>query len=590
MTIDGNFDPSPQNNLVTFVWEIPDQEDPFEVEAEVVDVTNNSIRVRVPVGILGDRSNLKRFPSGTRRAITIRVQISPPGAQPVLLQFPFILILPRPLIYDELSVVPLDGGHPILQSTLSDANDVDTYWFLGRSVDGRAGLRVKNTRLTQADASSPLNLNGQTLVFGLDSSPIGNSEIEGRDRNDDTLQMMINQDGLYVITVQADPTSTFPNPYQIHLSGDTSSPQSVLPDGIREGARAIRRDILYNHPAPRWERLVGADNGIAHNTPFKFPKREETSPYAKAVLIPPTVNGFTIGESDPSLYIRRAKDPDVTGQLRVVDITNPLARTPSLGAPELGEVIDFTQLPSPASAIEAAAVPNGAVDSIDGTVGAVIGMPNIGLSLKLPLTLPSGEISSLILDLGSGHEAINQEGNDLRVHAVGNYTVAVGNTPFVNDLVPFPGVAADLSDFDLNEIGLSSARYVRITASPNVQLDAIQALNIYYEDAFFDELRGINVPIARANSITFSARREKAPVTEFDPVLELIDPDGRLNLPIADQGFGDPTSVNLTDTALVKRGLNLNGFYRVVGRGDRNPIPAAFGSYSLAWKPVVTTI
>lgn len=575
----GAFDPLPANNKAFFVRE-QEGEDPLEVEAEVVEVSASEICLRVPVGILGDRLDQERFPAERKAPAVIRLERLNPGNDPTIREVDFLLLYPRLLLYDQIAIpAPEPGRYVLPQYDLDGPDDVATFWFLGRSVDESAGLRVQNTRVVSQQAPLPLQLASFTEVFrpSEDETPEVTGSLEIDRGADEKKQLNVSENGIWVVCVRAGPESSFPAPFQIHLSGDTSTPQALLNDGLPEGPRAIRPDTLFNHPAPRWERLTGAENSAARTTLFKFAKSDEVTPFADAVLIPTTPEGFRLAEPDPARYLRRARDPMEPGQLSlsVNDPTNPAARTPALTDPQPGEVIDYTQLPFPASAIEETGNPGGATTALNQTVGAVLGAPGLGLSISLP----SNGLTSLICDLGSGKEAVDKDGADLRVHAEGNYAVAVGNTPFAADFVLLAETVSGTDDFDLAASGLTSARYVRVTAASSVQLDAVQALNTFYEDQVFDSLRGTNVALTRAERMTFTARREKAPATEFDPVLELIRPDGTLNQPIDDQGFGDPTSQFLTDAALTNRPLEQAGLYRVLGRGDRDTTGAQFGSF-----------
>mgnify|MGYP007028081712 CR=1 FL=1 len=191
---------------------------------------------------------------------------------------------------------------------------------------------------------------------------------------------------------------------------------------------------------------------------------------------------------------------------------------------------------------------------IGGTVCAVIGKANLGLAVELPLN----GITSLILDMGSGQEIVDGDGADLKVFAAGCYTVALANTPFAPDFEIIPGIATGEQTFDLGAVRLSTARYVRIVASPTVTLDAVKGLNVLYDETFLDDLTGQQRPAARADAATIKMRREKAPVTNLDHVLELIAPDGSLFGPIGDSGFGDTTSLDLSDAALINKGTRLS--------------------------------
>jgi hypothetical protein len=86
----------------------------------------------------------------------------------------------------------------------------------------------------------------------------------------------------------------------------------------------------------------------------------------------------------------------------------------------------------------------------------------------------NGEIT---LDMGEFEEIVDGEGVDFTVHAIGNYTVSVIDD--IGQLMRFISYGEDTQSFDLNDVGLVSARYVKVQYSigDSVLLDAIEAIN-----------------------------------------------------------------------------------------------------------------
>ncbi len=236
-----------------------------------------------------------------------------------------------------------------------------------------------------------------------------------------------------------------------------------------------------------------------------------------------------------------------------------------------GTVIDFTQVPDPAEP-----------DALSADVGvcATLGR-NDGLAPTLPLPIPEGAVTSLILDTGSGQEIVDGIGADFKVFALsGSYTVAVGNTPYANTFVPIAGTFSGTQQFDLAGTGLTSARYVWVTATPTVVLDAVQALNVF-ADEMLQNQAGQNIgPFIRADRATITMRRAKAPITPLDPFLQLIAPSGTL-FAENESGFGDDLSQGLSDAALANVALAPEfGFFRFLAKGyDKQPDGQSFGSF-----------
>lgn len=179
--------------------------------------------------------------------------------------------------------------------------------------------------------------------------------------------------------------------------------------------------------------------------------------------------------------------------------------------------------------------------------------------------------------MGSGHEIVDGKNNDFRVYGlVGDYAVAVGNTPFYDSFIPIGTSFTGEQTFDLAGAGLTTARYVRITAAPNAKIDAVKAINI-----FADAIRTDIGPAADAGEATITMRREKAPETDFDPFLELIPPDGS-RWGENDSDFGDRLSLNQSNAAFIGMELTQVGFYRCLARGYHHvPTNESFGSFWL---------
>ncbi len=467
------------------------------------------------------------------------------------------------LIYNEVTM----GSPPVFSRTpttpqqilpqflLNSPDSTMFFRFEGRSTDGKVGLRVLNTRVTNA-AFPPITLKVKII------DPVGTEivpfSISGIRSGDVGKQFDVTQDGTYEVEVSADPSSPgpFPAPFQIHLAADAGLPRKLI-NGVPEVPRAIRQDILVNHTAPRPQGLFGQDSTTAQTALFKFVKRSEVSQFANAVIVPPSSSstGFPLAQG-----IVRAPDP-----MNPLDITTPTARTPICeGGDPTGMVVDFTQIPDPA-------LPGVTAPSLAGTVCAVIG-ENDATSVTLPL---ANGVTGLVLDMGSGQEVVDGDGVDFQVFSpAGNYTVAVSNTPYAGTFIPIGGTVSGTQSFDLAGTNLTSARFVLVTAASQVTLDAVKALNV-----FIDEVVS-GIPVGRLNYATITMRRAKASETAIDPVLELIAPDGTLFGPVNDSGFGDKTSLDLSDAALIHKDLAQSGFYRFLARGyDQTPTDQSFGAF-----------
>ncbi|MFW9911300.1 MAG: aryl-sulfate sulfotransferase [Candidatus Thorarchaeota archaeon] len=95
-------------------------------------------------------------------------------------------------------------------------------------------------------------------------------------------------------------------------------------------------------------------------------------------------------------------------------------------------------------------------------------------SATLFLEYGNGEIT---LDMGEHEEIVDGVGDDFTVHAVGNYTVFAIDD--ISQMMRFIAYGKDTQRFDLNDVGLDSARYVKVEfrIGESVLLDAIEALN-----------------------------------------------------------------------------------------------------------------
>jgi hypothetical protein len=476
-----------------------------------------------------------------------------------------------PLIFDQVMrgnlpiATPLNppATHQIVQQyRMMNATDTLFFTIEGRSSDGMAGLRLSNTRVAM---SFPLKL--MAKVLDPDNSSVGLFSLPNIHADNFGGRFNINKDGLYTIAVFAENASPGPYPatFQIHLSGNVGLPRKLI-NGEPEIVRGTRLDILFNHPAPRPQILAGADSSVAQTGLFKFANPVSIAPYAIAAMLPPTPSGYPVGEA-----IIRAADPVVLGHLRdnIIDRTTPTARTPEWTLPRIGSIVDFTQVPLPHSVEEWPPLP-----PLQGTICSVL-WENDGLGVQLPLEVVNGTAQSIILDMGFSQEIVDGDGNDFKVFAPsGTYAVAAANTPYSMDFVSLSNSASGDQEFDLNSSGLSSARFVRIMASPSVTVDAVKSLNV-----FADAIRGDIGPAADMAEATILLRRMKAPETELDPFLELIAPDGS-RLGENESGFGDVMSLDLSDAALIGIDLTQVGFHRFLGRGFHQvPDEQAFGSY-----------
>lgn len=541
------------------------------VLATVLHVTPTNVVLRVPPSLVAPDEAL---PENAREDSPVSIRLTTTlNDRTVVNDFPNVdLAWPRRLIHDEVFVPPLwpaglapqwaTSSRTLLQFTLNDprhendATTLATFVFSGQAVNGMAGLRVLNSA---SAFPAPLRLDGQVSVFEPDVAtgglqPVSPFTFFNTPFGSGGLKFNIRRDGLHLIVVEAQTNSPgpFPAPFQIHLAGNMGAARKVI-NGAPEPPRATRREVLFNHPAPQTVRLGGAAR--AETAVLKFANLVEVSPYPVAVLIPPDANGFVLGNRPV-----RAGDPAVP-----LEVTTPTAPAPA--ALQVGAVIDMTQIPVPAS-------PAGTTP-IAGTLSALFGGANAGFAL--PFTAANGTaVQSIILDFGSGNEIVDGRGNDLSItSATGSYRVAVGNSPYADDLRVLGGTLTGNVELDLASTGLTSARYVRINALSSVTLSGIKALN-----QFADEVQSNIGPVVHSRSGSLLVRREKATANLLDPFIQLIAPDGEV-LGENESSFGDDTSQDRSDAALLAMSFSQDGFYRCLVKGyDQTPDEQAFGGFS----------
>jgi hypothetical protein len=533
----GSFPTDKSNVKVVFLRDIPNQ-GTVEAEAEVIEATASLLRVRVPIGILGNRSGIAQLPQNHgRESIRVRSSFTASGHSQSA-EGQFTLILPWNLIYDMVvNPSPEAPRRQILpQYILANSNSVQTFLFEGKSSDALVALRVLNTTVLgiRPDGTKPLVppliLNGEVDVFPPHSAaPLLPGSLPNIGMNNAGLSLLVNGDGLYLVVVRAHVDSEFPGPFQIHLAGNVG-----LPMKQNEAPRATRQDILLNQAAPRPQALRTPPNltnlfqSGAEAALFKFANSSEVNPFAVALIIPPTA---------PGAPIIRAMDPT-----NFLGITVPTASTPEMTNPPPGTLLDFTQVPIPALA-NLTSTP-----SLNGLPAAALGM-NDGLSAT----------QSLILDWGSGSELVDGPGADLEVFATGTYQVSAGNTPYTTTYVAL-GTGLGIQSFDLSGSGLNVARYI-LVAGTNITIDAIQGRHVF-ADRFLNDVG----PMTDVGQATILMQRKKESTNTLDPFLELIGTDGT-RLGDDDSGFGDLTSLNYTDAALVNLEVGTTGFYRFLARG-----------------------
>jgi hypothetical protein len=540
--------------------------------ADIVSAQPESLIVRVPQELVENRGDATKLYNTTPRDVEVIAKVlTGPGQYAEVARFNVRFIPPRLLLFDEVT----RPSPPILQVVLrsSGPRAPRTFAFLGRSTDGTAAVRFLNT----AKGLARLRVLGKVIspprppVYPRgefydksDSPSMGNMVNLGISNTG--IQFPVDLDGWYLIVTVADTSSygPFPTQFQIHLAGNVGLPQKLI-NGVPEPPRGIRMDTYFNHPAPRTETLVNgalvagewAETGL-----FKFANPVSVTQFPIAVLIPPLVDGFPIGT--PPV---RAAPPTRMGLLpnQAIDPAIPVATTPGVVSPVPGTIIDMAQVPVPASVLD---------PSPPGGVANLLG-PNNGAAVTLPLTIPSGTISSVILDMGSGNEIVNGAGADLRVVAAsGSYQVAVSNTPFANTFVSV-GSGIGQQDFDIAGTGLTVARYVRLAVTAgSAIIDGVEALHL-----FTDQIHTTAGPLADVGWATITVRRQKSPMTPIDPLVELISPDGS-HFGENESGFGDDTNIDRSDAALIKTSLTQQGFYRYVVRGyDVTPDEQSFGSF-----------
>lgn len=555
-----DFSANKESNIVTF----------DKQKAEIISASKDSLIVRVPPELVGNRNNVLTLPDTTLREIPVMARVvRAPGDTVTASESRVRFCPPYLLLYDEVT----RPAPPLVQQVMPGRGprNRQAFLFLGNQNDGTAAVRVLNT---SAGFPQPSTLLVKVIapsgeLFDKSSTPtIGNLLNIGQ--NNAGIQFPVTQTGIYIIIVEADRTSSFgrfPTLFQIHLAGNAGLPRRLI-NGNPEPPRAIRLTTLFNHPAPQPEILANAAPGFgrfAETALFKFANPVSTSQFPIAVLIPPAIDpaGFPLG-----IPPVRAAAPLVLGRLPngLIDITVPSATTPGAANPVPGTVVDFTQAPIPASVLGPGPPPG---------VAAILGAAD-GTGVTLPITLTSGGvITSLIVDIGSGNEIVNGSGADFRVLGIsGAYAVAVSNTPFSNTFVAL-GSGSGQQDFDLSATGLTSIRYIRLTVpTGTATIDAIQSLHF-----FVDTIHPTAGPLADVGFATITMRRQKSPATSLDCLLELIAPDGSFQGK-NESGFGDETSQDRSDAALIQMQLTQQGFYRYLGRGyDTQPDEQAFGNF-----------
>ncbi|GEM_PF-2682375 len=555
-----DFSANQAGNIVTF----------DKHKAEIISASKDSLIVRVPAELVGNRNNVLTLPDTTLREIPVVARVvRAPGDTVMASESRVRFCPPFLLLYDEVT----RPAPPLVQRVMPGRGprNRQAFLFLGNQNDGTAAVRVLNTSTGFPQPSTLLVkvIAPSGELFDKSSTPtIGNLLNIGQ--NNAGIQFPVTQTGIYIIIVEADRTSSFgrfPTLFQIHLAGNAGLPRRLI-NGNPEPPRAIRLTTLFNHPAPQPEILANAAPGFgrfAETALFKFANPVSTSQFPIAVLIPPAIDpaGFPLGIPPVP-----AAAPLVLGRLAngVIDITVPSATTPGAANPVPGTVVDFTQVPIPASVLGPGPPPG---------VAAILGAAD-GTGVTLPITLTSGGvITSFIVDIGSGNEMVNGSGADFRVVGIsGAYAVAVSNTPFSNTFVAL-GSGSGQQDFDLSATGLTSIRYIRLAVpTGTATIDAIQSLHF-----FVDVIHPTAGPLADVGFATITMRRQKSPATSLDCLLELIAPDGSFQGK-NESGFGDETSQDRSDAALIQMQLTQQGFYRYLGRGyDTQPDEQAFGNF-----------
>jgi FlgD Ig-like domain/Beta-propeller repeat/IPT/TIG domain len=555
-----DFSANKESNIVTF----------DKQRAEVISASKDSLIVRVPPDLVGNRNNVLTLPDTTLREVAVVARVvRAPGDTVMASESRVRFCPPYLLLYDEVT----RPAPPLVQRRMParGPRNRQAFLFIGNQNDGTAAVRVLNTSTAFPQPSTLLVkvIAPSGELFDKSTNPtIGNLLNIGQ--NNAGIQFPVTQSGIYIIIVEADRTSSFgpfPAMFQIHLAGNAGLPRKLI-NGNPEPSRAIRFTTLFNHPAPQPEILANAAPALgtfAETALFKFANPVSTSQFPIAVLIPPAIDpaGFPFG-----IPPVRAAAPLVLGLLPngLIDISVPSATTPGAVNPVPGTVVDLTQVPIPASVLAPGPPPG---------VAAILGATD-GNGVTLPITLPAGGvITSLIADIGSGNEIVDGNGADFRVLGIGGaYAVAVSNTPFSNTFVAL-GSGTGQQDFDLSATGLTSIRYIRLSVpTGSATIDAIQSLHF-----FVDTIHPTIGPLADVGFATITMRRQKSPATPVDCLLELIAPDGSFQGK-NESGFGDETSQDRSDAALIKMQLTQQGFYRYLGRGyDTQPDAQAFGNF-----------
>ncbi|MHA2141480.1 MAG: aryl-sulfate sulfotransferase [Candidatus Thorarchaeota archaeon] len=87
------------------------------------------------------------------------------------------------------------------------------------------------------------------------------------------------------------------------------------------------------------------------------------------------------------------------------------------------------------------------------------------------------ENGAITLDMGKHEEIVDGDGNDFTIFAMGNYTVSTIDD--IGQMMRFISTGEDTQSFDLNDVGLEVARYVKVEylRGDSVLLDAVEAVN-----------------------------------------------------------------------------------------------------------------
>ena len=271
-------------------------------KAEIISATKDSLIVRVPPELVGNRNNVLTLPDTTLREVAVVARVvRAPGDTVMASESRVRFCPPFLLLYDEVT----RPAPPLVQQVMPGRGprNRQAFLFLGNQNDGTAAVRVLNTSTGFPQPSTLLVkvIAPSGELFDKSTNPtIGNLLNIGQ--NNAGIQFPVTQTGIYIIIVEADRTSSFgpfPTLFQIHLAGNAGLPRRLI-NGNPEPPRAIRLTTLFNHPAPQPEILANAAPGFgrfAETALFKFATPVSTSQFPIAVLIPPAIDpaGFPLG-------------------------------------------------------------------------------------------------------------------------------------------------------------------------------------------------------------------------------------------------------------------------------------------------------